>query len=417
MNDDLLEVLQADIAAILLATPSLALCNILLDNEGDIEARVAKSLQSVAGRGGKMGLSAVVLFPDVREADENLPGPPLEIDIEVQVLEYPLINRSPAGTGIRSSQAALCILSALSNHQLGGQSLYAAPNPISPVAVKTGYVSHAVKMRCRANGLQGPGKPAAVVAEIVPFVTAERLLTISGTDPAIPNLMQAGTRYGQTLYTEDGTDTNGQPSCYYDGTRWVIWLAFDHAWESDPTSVTSPDLAPGWEPVAATLGEGLPIITSSPTSFRVVAPGLDQILIADGTGGFSSNGQVMPPAVGAWARASSTTSWSVESWLNEDFLQAWQSPGEGLEATPDLAEWPPEITVTEATVETLSLTCATPGADIFYSIDGYYPTPNNGTIYTGLMELPEAGTTVRAAAYKEGLNPGDCLEFTITESN
>jgi hypothetical protein len=323
MNDDLLEVLQADIAAILLATPSLALCNILLDNEGDIEARVTKSLQSVAGRGGKMGLSAVVLLPDVREADENLPGPPLEIDIEVQVLEYPLVNRSTTGTGLRSSQAALCILSALSNHQLGGQSLYAAPNPISPVAVKTGYVSHAVKMRCRANGLQGPGKPAAVEVEMV----------------------------------------------------------------------------------------------TSLASIRVVGPGLDQILLADGAGGWSSGGSASPPAVGAWASCTRPNSWVVESWFSGDFMQAWQSPGEGLEATPDLAEWPPEISVTVAATDVLSLTCATPGAAIRYTLDGTYPTPTNGTIYTGLMELPEAGTTVRAAAYKEGLNPGDCLEFTITESN
>ena len=65
-------------------------------------------------------------------------------------------------------------------------------------------------------------------------------------------------------------------------------------------------------------------------------------------------------------------------------------------------------------VASLTLTTATPGASIRYTTDGSYPTPTNGTLYTAPFPPPAVGTTVRAAAYKTGLNPGDCLEFNIT---
>lgn len=63
----------------------------------------------------------------------------------------------------------------------------------------------------------------------------------------------------------------------------------------------------------------------------------------------------------------------------------------------------------------LSLTTATPGAAIRYTTDGTYPTPSNGTLYTAPVTGLLAGTEVRAAAYAAGLNPSDCLEFTVTE--
>lgn len=72
-------------------------------------------------------------------------------------------------------------------------------------------------------------------------------------------------------------------------------------------------------------------------------------------------------------------------------------------------------TVTAAGEATITLTCATAGASIYYTTDGTYPTPDNGTLYAAPFNAPELGTTIRAAGYKTGLNPGDCLEFTLVD--
>lgn len=50
---------------------------------------------------------------------------------------------------------------------------------------------------------------------------------------------------------------------------------------------------------------------------------------------------------------------------------------------------------------TLTLTCTTPGAAIFYTIDGRNPVPRSGTFYTAPF-APGAGKTVKAKAWLAG---------------
>ncbi|HEU0012015.1 MAG TPA: lamin tail domain-containing protein, partial [Verrucomicrobiae bacterium] len=64
----------------------------------------------------------------------------------------------------------------------------------------------------------------------------------------------------------------------------------------------------------------------------------------------------------------------------------------------------------------VALACATPGASIYYTLNGDMPTPANGSLYTGL--IPIAGTSnkavipLRAAAYKSGLLESSVLTRT-----
>lgn len=235
-SDAILENLQADVFAVLKNVPALADAHILADNEGDIETRVVKALGTLTETNGKRGLSIVVLRPDVTEAESNLPGPPLKLSVEIQILENVLFNRGADGTGIRTSQAALHVLAALQLFNVGALSLYApAKNPIKEVPVKAGHVSHAVTLHAYAGGFS-----VLKVASIAPT-------------------------------------------------------------------------------------------------------------------------------------------------LNED--------------------------------DTISLDVATAGAVIYYTTDGDYPDATNGTLYADPFVTPAVGTTVRAAAYKTGLNPGDCLEFIIRDGD
>jgi len=168
MNDDILERLQADVFAVLKRTPSLALVNVLSDNEGDLENRVIRALQTLDDPQGKLGLAVAVMLPEVVSADKNLPGPPLNVQIEIQCIEQVMFNRDVAqGTLIRSSQAAMRVMGALHLHCLGDTELYADKDPLKPIKVKAGYVSHVVTMMVRAAGLVVGTKPLGVSAAVV----------------------------------------------------------------------------------------------------------------------------------------------------------------------------------------------------------------------------------------------------------
>lgn len=163
-TNQLLETLQADVLGVLEAVPDLALVNVIADNEGDIEAKVAKALATLSGPGGKRGLAAVVLLPEVTKSDSGLPGPPMTVKVEIRVLENVLFNRdATSGTLLRASQAALTILSALHLRDLGGNLLVAEKDPIAAVDVKKGHVSHAVTLFASFNGFV-TAKPMGVVA-------------------------------------------------------------------------------------------------------------------------------------------------------------------------------------------------------------------------------------------------------------
>lgn len=198
-TNQLLEVLQSDVLAVLKATPALALANVISDNEGDIEAKVAKALSTLTATGGKNGLAVVVLLPEITEGEKNLPGPPLTVKLEVRVLENVLLNRAAAtGSLIRSSQAALTVLSTLQLRHMGDCLLYADKDPVSPVEVKKGHVSHAVTLFAKFNGFVTP-KPLGVTASFE--ASAFPPIILSGT--AGPNIDGVITYAGQI---------NGKPS-------------------------------------------------------------------------------------------------------------------------------------------------------------------------------------------------------------
>ena len=240
---DLLEVLQADVLAVLKNTPGLSTLNILADNAGDIEARVQKSLGALTAIGGKNGLSIVVLRPEVTQAESNMPGPPLTLKVEVQCIEHVLFNRAAAtGTLVRSSQAALMVLRALGLCGLGSRLLYADKDPIQPVPVKPGYVSDAVTVYCKVAGLEPAAKPLAVQAEMVTTngsaVVSGSLM--NGTNPiTFPTMPFAGEGPA-------GGDMYDYP---FDGTQlaFIRWNGGNGSWELLISDVTLGDsLWSGW---------------------------------------------------------------------------------------------------------------------------------------------------------------------------
>lgn len=71
--------------------------------------------------------------------------------------------------------------------------------------------------------------------------------------------------------------------------------------------------------------------------------------------------------------------------------------------------------ITASGSEELTLTCSTPGAQIYYTTDGTLPTPTNGTAYT-VPITATAGLELRACAYRSDRAASDVLVVTTAEA-
>jgi hypothetical protein len=62
------------------------------------------------------------------------------------------------------------------------------------------------------------------------------------------------------------------------------------------------------------------------------------------------------------------------------------------------------------------ITCATAGADLWWTQDDSYPQPNNSAakVYTSPIDIPNGGLVVRACAFKAGMLASIVIRKTIT---
>lgn len=83
-----------------------------------------------------------------------------------------------------------------------------------------------------------------------------------------------------------------------------------------------------------------------------------------------------------------------------------------LPLAPRTAVARPVITVADPS---MTITCATSGAAIYYTTDGSFPSPLNGTLYSGAVDVGELadGTLIRAAAFKSPLRGSDCARIEL----
>lgn len=166
-TDDFLDVLQADVAATLAAVPQLRDAVIISNDEGDLDSKVERALETrTDSKTGKRGLVVIVMRPDVTDAEKNLPGPSLSIAVQIQTIEQVMFNRdSVRGTRMTSSQAAVNVLAALHLRSFGSRVLYADKTPIKSLPVTHGHLSRLITLATASDGIHLP-RPAAVQAAI-----------------------------------------------------------------------------------------------------------------------------------------------------------------------------------------------------------------------------------------------------------
>ena len=228
MNDDLLERLQADVYGVLMATPSLAPARIILDNKGDLEGELENQLATLNGRSGKAGLAVIVLACEVEGTESNLPGPPLDVRVDVQCIELVEMNRSACdGTGIRSSTAAVRTLAALQHTSLGSHVLHAVKRPIIPLKMRQGDVAHLVSVQARLDGL-ATNKTGVVSAE--------------WDDEAEAAVLTCATPGAEIYFTTDG----GFPAAWNeDAIRYIAPIPMVAAGLRIRAAAYAPDMNPG----------------------------------------------------------------------------------------------------------------------------------------------------------------------------
>lgn len=152
--------LQEDVKARLDNADYFSDVTVLLQRQGNIDNEVQRALSVLNEKAGKMGACVIVLMPETEAPEENLPGPPIEIVLSVQVIEVDTFNADTdnGGTGKDAESLANHVLSLLHHYAayLLGGILVADKKPIRPIKVDNG-VSYIVTVRLR-TGLNSTNK-------------------------------------------------------------------------------------------------------------------------------------------------------------------------------------------------------------------------------------------------------------------
>lgn len=112
-----IERLQADVYGYLRADDYLATVNLLLVSEQQIDSDIESQIALFVETAGKNGASIAVHLPTGQPGPDNVPGPELELQLDVFVSVNKLLNEGADGTGISEGDLIARVLQDL--HQLG----------------------------------------------------------------------------------------------------------------------------------------------------------------------------------------------------------------------------------------------------------------------------------------------------------
>jgi hypothetical protein len=127
---DALRQLQEDVAYKLKAETRFADVPVFIDRPRSaqealqMQSAIDKALAGMTKQNNKAGLACRVFMPEAECPSPNIPGPLLEVVLTVQVIEKPMFNEGPNGTGISAEQCALNIVSSLQHWTRGNAALY-----------------------------------------------------------------------------------------------------------------------------------------------------------------------------------------------------------------------------------------------------------------------------------------------------
>lgn len=119
VSPSILQQLQEDIAARLGANSAFTYVPITVVNPLDedeatlIQTRIDEQLSGYITKAGKAGLACLVLVPELNARNPDLPGPQLDAEIIIRVIENPLVNRGADGVQVTPEEQAMTVLGLL----------------------------------------------------------------------------------------------------------------------------------------------------------------------------------------------------------------------------------------------------------------------------------------------------------------
>lgn len=213
---DILQKLQRDIEGLLESAPAgtrLAMFQYIpvqvmrprVKEDGSVEDAVMitnaieSALAGFTEKNGKAGLTAIVMMPDlgVPKELERVRGPMVQINVTIRIVEEPLVNMGPTGTGIPAEQCGLDTMAALNGWNPGRmQHALRARERGAMVEValkdKPGQVCWDVELYAQYHVLPSPAADAPVIST-------------SGALPAVEVSLTAPDEEAQIFYTLDGS--------------------------------------------------------------------------------------------------------------------------------------------------------------------------------------------------------------------
>lgn len=184
---------QEDFVGRLTAAAQFSDVAIISQRKALTESEIAKLLQTVKGRSGKIGTCILVQMPVLDVIDPNLPGPNTAILQSMTVIEHPTLNSGSLGTMKSAEYLAEEVLKLFHHFVSFGvsQVFNGVQNAIVPVDLE-GLRAYVVTLQSQVR-LAIPGKVARPV--------------ISASSPSVPSTitLTCPTAAAAIYYTTDGS--------------------------------------------------------------------------------------------------------------------------------------------------------------------------------------------------------------------
>lgn len=171
--ENILDDLQADVAARLRGDEYFSDIPVVTDRLNDIEAEVQKSLGVLTGKDGKIGVCTIVMQLVANDAGHQSERGPMDVLVSVRVIENVLMNKSATGTGKSALSVSRRVFRVLKLAQFIGMATPLYPQKpalvpsMVPIAEDVMGVSYEVRFGARESQAGTPGKVAVPIFTVL----------------------------------------------------------------------------------------------------------------------------------------------------------------------------------------------------------------------------------------------------------